>query len=468
MAMRLVVEWTRTTVRLAVAEGSGGRVRLKGVYSQPLSTAAEVTEALRTLLKTQKSNAAQVIGVVPREQVLTRVVKFPATNPVELLQMVELYAKAQLPYPRDQMVIDFHLLSQQGGFSTVAVVACQREAIDRQLTVLHDAGLSVTLLTVSSWGVLGWYRQVRHSGSVAEPVLVANVDETRTDLVLISGGRILSSRSVSQGAQDWDVSGDAAELLMIEVERSRAAIRKELQGHEVQSVLLTGVGALRQWSDLVAQRVGLPVTVTDWHQPFKGWNTPTTSIGSPVVITGLAGSDVHGLLNLSPSEVRVQVSHREQVRTLVMTTLLLVGVLILGTMLLGLQASRQQQLAQQLEQVVARVEPTAKVVQEKTRSAQLVLSTLNDRRRLARMLSEVFHQTPSSVTLEGLTFERGRWELVLRGSVASTQEALSYMKQLEQVEGVGGVDLKYSTRRVTPLGDRIDFELVLRAQGSAS
>ncbi len=124
------------------------------------------------------------------------------------------------------MVIDFHVLSQQQGFSTVAVVACQREMVDRQLQILQEAGLPVTLLTVSSWGVLGWYRQARQPGQASEPVLVVNVDDTRTDLVLIAESRILSSRSVSQGAQDWDALGDAAELLAIEVERSRAAIRK--------------------------------------------------------------------------------------------------------------------------------------------------------------------------------------------------------------------------------------------------
>ena len=468
MATRLVVEWTRTTVRCAVAEGSGARVRLKGVLSQPLSAAADVTEALRMLLRPYKSGITQVIGVVPREQVLTRIVKFPATEPVELLQMVELYAKAQLPYPREQIVLDFHVLSQQQGFSTVAVVACQRDAVDRQLTILREAGLSVTLVTVSSWGVLGWYRQAVQPRAVVEPVLVVNIDETRTDLVLIADGRILSSRSVSQGVQDWDASGDAAELLASEVERSRVAIRKEVQGSEVGSVVLTGAGTLRQWSDPVGQRMGLPVTVVEWSQPFKGWKASAASVGSPVVVVGLAGSDARHLLNLSPPEVRVQASHREQVQALVIASVLLISALALGASLLGLSASRQQQLARQLEQAVAHIEPTAKVVQEKTRSAQLVTTTLEDRQRLARTLSEVFQRTPASVTLEGLMFERARWELVLRGNTGSTQEMLAYKKQLEQLEGVGGVDLKYSTRRSTPLGDRIDFELMLRPEGAAS
>jgi len=152
MATRLVVEWTRSSLRLAVAEGSGTHWRLKALHSQ---ATGDVTEALRALLKSTKVTAQQVIGVMSREQVITRVVKFPSVQPAELAQMAELYAKAQLPYPREQTVMDFHVLSQAAGFSTVAIVACQRDLIDRQLAVLRNAGLAVGMLTISSWGVLG-------------------------------------------------------------------------------------------------------------------------------------------------------------------------------------------------------------------------------------------------------------------------------------------------------------------------
>ena len=124
MATRLVVEWTRATVRMAVASGSGTRGHVRAIRAQPIGPTGEVSEALRTLLNPLKIAGAEVIGVVSREQVITRVVKFPTMHVAELSQMVELYAKAQLPYLREQTVMDFHVVAQQDGFSTVAVVAC--------------------------------------------------------------------------------------------------------------------------------------------------------------------------------------------------------------------------------------------------------------------------------------------------------------------------------------------------------
>jgi hypothetical protein len=460
MATRLVVEWTRLTLRLAAAEGAGARLRVRAIHAQTNSAPEQAVESLRSLLKSAKITAAEVIGVVAREQVITRVVRFPATDPAELSSMVELYAKAQLPYPREQTVMDFHVLQREAGFSTVAVVACQRDVIDRHIAVLQGAGLTVNLLTLSSWGVLGWYRQAKAAG-VEEPCLVVNVDDARTDLVLVQDGRILSSRSIGQGVIDWAGAGDTIELLALEVERSRAAVRKELPQVDARSILLTGQGAPEQWSGALSRRVGLPVTAFEARQALKGCVIPTSPPISPVVAGGVGASDVRSLLNLSPTEMRAQVTHRKQVQELVTVGFLLLTVLALGSWLLSLRVSRQHRLAAQLESVIAEVHPTAKDMQEKSRSHQLVAGILEHRERLGRTLADVFSSTPGSVSLEAVTFERARGELVVRGNAVTTVDVLSYIKQLEQISGIEGVRLRYSTRRSTPSGDRTDFELVM-------
>ncbi len=467
MASRVVVEWTRSSLRLVLAEGRGARWKIKGIHSQ---VTGDITEALKALLKkAARSGDAQVIGVVSREQVITRVVKFPTTQAAELAQMAELYAKAQLPYPREQLVMDSYVLSQEAGFSTVAIVACQRDLIDRQLAVLRGAGLSVDFLTVSSWGVLGWYRHLLaragpnfRVGADKEPCLVLNIDDARTDLVLINQGRVLSSRSIGQGVQDWTLSlAEAGELLSLEVERSRAAIRKELPGTEVRSVLLTGLGPLPQWREQLAQRLSLPAAAVSVDQTLKEAGGGLMQ-SSPIVAAGLASSDSRELLNLSPAEVRVQVRHRQQVKELAIVSALALAAVALGSAVLAVRVFRQRQLIVQLDQLVARIEPDAKQVQERTRATQLVDSVLRDRGRFVSTLAGIFRSTPSGITLDALTFERSRKELVLRGSAPTTQEVLDFIKNLEQLDQVAGVDLRYSTRRSTPSGERTDFELMVR------
>lgn len=497
---RIVVEWTRAGIRLAVAGGRDGRMALREVRSQPLvpfqrdapdrtgeripaasagpyaKHSAEIvgtalgetdpeTEALKALLGTLKTQGDEVVVAVSREQAMTRIAKFPSSDPRELAQMVELYARAQLPYPREQAVVGFAPVSSEGGFTTVTIAACQREVIARPLASMRELGLVPTVVTLGSWGALGWYQQLKRSAKVEEPCLLINVDDTRSDLILVAGGRLLLSRSLGEGVREWGPSNDGAERLALEVERSRAAIRKELPGTDVRAVLLTGLGPLAQWKDQMAARLGVGVQVAEAATPLA----PTTRMRafefSPVVAAGLAIAELRQVLDLSPPELRLAASHRRQVRDVVAVGGLLVGVAALGASLLAIQYTRQDRLAQRLGLVVKEIEPTAKRVQEQGRLLQLVRSMTDRRRHLASLLAGVLSKTPSSVTLESVAFEHSREELALRGLAASTQTVLEYLQALKTLEGVREVSLRYSTQRVTSLGERTSFEvLVLQAQ----
>jgi Tfp pilus assembly PilM family ATPase/Tfp pilus assembly protein PilN len=463
---RIVVEWTRSAIRLAVAVGREGRMVLREVRSRPLADTGPETEALKALLGALKTQSDEVVVAVSREQAMTRIMKFPSSDPRELAQMVELYAKAQLPYPREQAVVGYAPVSSEGGFSTVTIAACHREVIDRPLASMRELGLVPTVVTLGSWGALGWYRQLKRATKVEEPCLLINVDDTRADLVLVAGERLLLSRSLGEGIREWGPSGDGAERLALEVERSRATIRKELPGTDVRAVMLTGLGPLAQWKDQVAARLGVRVQVVEAATPL----TPTTRMSafefSPVVAAGLAIAELRQVLDLSPPELRLHASHRRQVRNVAAVGGLLVGVAALGASLLAIQYSRQDRLAHGLSGVVKEIEPTAKRVQEQSRLVQVVRAITDRRRQLASLLTEVLSKTPSSVTLESVAFERSREELTLRGLAASTQTVLDYLQALKGLDGVREVSLRYSTQRVTSLGERTSFELlVLQGHG---
>ncbi len=463
MASRVIVEWTRTSVRVAHADLGRQGGRLQQFVSVRLEPTSALAHVLQQAVAAHRLGGRQAIVVVPREQVITRVVKFPSTDHGELAQMAELYARGQLPYPREQLLFDFHVLQQSEGSSTVAVVACRLEVVERYLGMARAAGLSVGLVTVSSWGVLGWYRAMAKRLAAAEPTLVVHLDDSRTDLLLIGGGRLLSTRSVGQGVEDWHALGEPVEVLAAEVERSRAAIRKELPDVLAQSVVLTGVGELAAWCPLLSQRLGLPVVAADARQPLPPLRDVPAAV-SPVVIGGLTLADERSLLNLSPRVLQQQVAHRRQLRELVVAGLLALAVLVAGSALLGLEVFRLRRLAAQTDALVADVGGPAKIVRERARVLQVVAAVLQERRRLTQALADILRHTPGEISLDTVTFERARQEITVRGSAASTQGVLDYLARLEQVDGMGRVRLQYSTRRVISGGERTDFELMVQPE----
>ena len=457
MATRIAIEWARNSLRLAVSKGSQDRWRLRELRVEPFESGTAPAAVLRTALKALRlGGGVRVIGVIPREQVILRVMKFPTTSSEELRQMVELSGKAQLPYATEQAIVDYSLIDQREGFSTVAMVACQRDFLERQLHPLHEAGLQVECLTVSSSGVLGWYTAARMT-SLVEPVLVINRDEDRTDLVLIRDGRLLLTRSIPSGSDE-----DGPELLTHEIEQSLSTLRKDLPGIEVRSLLLTGVGPLAAWKEKASQHLSLPASVVDGAQPLTGRAMSETASASPVVVGGAACAPTRQLLNLNPPEVRQTTRHQSQVREVVTVGALLLAVLVLGGSVSALHVYRQYRLIARIDQAISEVDPLTRQTKTAAQRVELVTAVLEQRRRLAALLGGVFRSTPSTITLDALTFDRLRREMGLRGRAPSTQDVLAYRKALEQLEGVVEARLKYATARQTADGERADFEILVK------
>ncbi|MBI2885560.1 MAG: pilus assembly protein PilM [Candidatus Omnitrophica bacterium] len=448
MPVRVVVEWTRASVRMAVAQRRRGQVQPE-MMAASRHAETDAANALRELRKRAKVGSAQVIGVIPREEVITRLVNFPSVDAEELGRMVALHAKAHLPYPAEQAVTDFSVVSQRDGVSTVLLAVCQRQVVERYLTLFREAGFAPDRLAVSSSGVAEWYRRNQPAAPIVEPVLVVNVDDTRTDVVVIEGGRILSSRGVAAGAHDWTTSEQAVELLVQEVEQCRAVLRKGLPEAEVRSVVLTGFGALSEWHGLLAQRCGLQVSVIE---------------GASVVAGALAVADLANVLDLAPPEVRAQARHRRQSRELMIVGALFSVAAALGIGWMELRLSRQQQAARRLDEAIRALEPDVNRLQDQRRVSRHVREAIEARRRISVMLGEVLGSAPVGLVLERVAFERARQSLVLRGEAPSTQMVLDYAKQLGRVDGVESSTLKYATPRPGSGGDRVEFEVEMAMQ----
>lgn len=476
MGRRIVVEWTKQTVRVAVSDGSGSRFRLRTIRATSNHTQLSPSETLRQLLKGLNAKHAQIVGVIAREQIIMRVVKFPTLQDDELSNMIEIYSKAQLPYPRDQVVIDYHILSRSEGFSTVGLVVAEQRMLEKNGSIMREAGLHPGSFTLSTSGVFEWHRNVlplimRKLGIMQKedqslfdqgsPLLIVNIDDARTDFVVVIGDRLLTNRSVGQGIENWSSHGQAVELLGTEIERTRAVFQKEMPEIQIQSVLLTGISDL-QWQAPLSERLGLRVNGVDPTIVFKKQLAACSESISPVVISGLALSNLRGTINLMPPETKLRVQHHRKLEELVLIACLLVAVMFTAAGFLALRIFRQQNLSMQLSRAVSDIEPIASKLKKKASLESAVSLILDHRAQLSGSISQIIQQTPSVVLLERIYYNRAQQELSIRGQARTTQDVLDYAKQLEGIKGVVEVNLKYATQRLGPQGERTDFELLVK------
>lgn len=482
---RVVIEITPTSIRALVVSGSPRQPRVEvflveSLAGSPSSPAVGVVEAsaarassasrpsvepvkdaLHRILNKAQRKSASVIYAMPREQAITRILKLPSVKPDEIAQMVALSSQTQLPFPRDQAVVDFQVIDQQAGSSTVQLVACHRDVVERSLALFRQEGLEPAWVVPSSWGCLAWYQRLGRSSEVREPVLLMDIDEDHAELVLIRQDRLLFSRSLGQGLRASHSETEASGLPAQELERSLFSLLKEIPGVEIHSGVVTGLGPLEPWQRLLEQRLGKPVFI---RPSFGTLSLPVSSSAqqaSPVVALGLAMAEASWLINLLPQEVRRAQQHQRRMRELALAGALLVASLLAGAWLLSIHVNRQTRVASQSLHKVKQLETMAKQLEQKEQEIRLVDALLESRRRTAAMLVELFRLTPPETLLESLTFERARGECVVRGSAPTTREVLDYLQRLKQAGPWDRVELRYSARRNIAGVDRTDFEIVL-------
>jgi Tfp pilus assembly protein PilN len=210
----------------AKANGQGpqivrsGSAELTAVEAAPLRAAAE------------KCGVAgeRVALVVERGRAILRDLELPEGSPEELVSMVRFQVERELPLPLEQVRYSYVETGRAGGKVRVQVAAVPRDLIDPALAAAEGAGLKVSGVYVSSYGLLA----LSPNG---EPAVLIEVAGGEAEILVASGGRMEFSRTASLGQTA------SADALAREVDRTLRAYAAKAPGTEVRKVVLAGEGA---------------------------------------------------------------------------------------------------------------------------------------------------------------------------------------------------------------------------------
>ncbi len=458
---RLIIELAASSVRGLHVQHRGRHLRVRRWAAESVRAGEDLACALRRLVQRMGARSASVAVVMPRDQLLTRLVRLPTSDLREAAQMLSLAGHTQLPYPPDQTVVDGWWLGSQADTTTVQLVAARRETVERQLALLRQVGLAPDVLTASAWGLASWVGHVGRSGELPDPVFLVHVDVEQTDLVFISRGQPLFSRVLSAGANDWQQAFEALTRLLQEIQRSFASIRQEWPDLPVRTVILAGCGPLQQWRSIFEEHLGTSVLVQDAWQIPGGVSGEGVS-ASPAVAWGVAMAADTSVVNLLPSDVQRARSRQHRLRTLIQTGWLWVIAGWLGVGLLAVQTHRRARDVTRLSGVLHELAVSAEPVVRQEQNVRLVEQLLASRRETAVMLAELFKTVPADVHLAQLTLDRARGGVVLRGTAPTMQQVLGFLGQLQKSPVWNRVELRSSNRRRMQATSQTEFEFVLQ------
>jgi len=162
----------------------------------------QISDSLRKFFDDAKFRTRNVVTSVPESQVFTRVINLPQMGEAEIASSVKNEAPQYVPMPLEQAVLDYEILGPsetQSGSVDVLLVAVPKALTQKYLQLLQGAGLTPLSLETET---IALSRSV--VGDSSQPVMVASIGATTTDISIFSGGALRFTRSIATGGKSLE------------------------------------------------------------------------------------------------------------------------------------------------------------------------------------------------------------------------------------------------------------------------
>ncbi|PJK10217.1 pilus assembly protein PilM [Lysobacteraceae bacterium NML120232] len=213
----LGVDISSTAVKVLQLSRSGDRYRVEHYAVEPLPLNAvveksvveydQVADAIRRALARSGSRLKTAAAAVSGASVITKLIPMPADlSEDELEAQIELEAANYIPYPIEEVNIDFETVGPMpgaAGMQQVLLVAARSEEVGARQSVLEIAGLTAKVIDVEAFAIENAFALMSADMRVPPGGLVALVDigATSTTLNILRDGRSQYSREQTFGGK---------------------------------------------------------------------------------------------------------------------------------------------------------------------------------------------------------------------------------------------------------------------------
>ena len=206
----LGLDISSTSVKLLELSKSGDRYRVEAYGVEPLppnavvekniSDVEGVGEAIKRVLGRAKTPVKQGAVAVAGSAVITKVIEMElGLNDAEMEAQIEVKADQYIPYPLDEVAIDFEPLGPLAGTEQMEVLlaACRKENVELRQAALEIGGLKAKVVDIEAYAMRRAFSLLRSQlGDDVDEMVVAIIDigATMTTLSVLTGDRSVYTR----------------------------------------------------------------------------------------------------------------------------------------------------------------------------------------------------------------------------------------------------------------------------------
>jgi len=422
----------------------------------------QISQTLSNFIKRHKLNFAdsRVIVLIPRSRAILRYMVFPSQNRDEIRSMIDLQVGGRIPFAREEVEIDFQILSKSpDGYSKVAVVIIPQDIAMRYWTIFTGAKIPIHGITISSIGL--WLLYQQQSSQSESPTAIFDLDVNSSEICLCQKAQWLSSREISIGFTQMLNDGYADILKQWELTQSSANEDKSFGS--INSVFLVSsanrayalaIEMAKIQDDLSIKELFL----TQSLNLAKGVQWPKAITDDGVSIASLAGiafSPEIPPIDLIPRSVRQNQDQRLYQHQLISLSIWVLAALISIGLALGVGFFKKNVKLAQLEGQLQNTKREAFKVEDKLEKVKRLEAIIKGRLSFNDLSHELARILPSQVYLVSITISDTN-TLSLQGVSSNSIQINQFQKDMVSSRSFSNVSLDYVNKRITQQGE-VDY-----------
>ena len=312
-----------TAVKLLELGGSRNKIRVdsyaavglpaEAVVDKLVVDAEAVGEAIQRAIKMAGTRTKQAAVAVGGASVITKIIQLPAgLNENEMEEQVQLEADQYIPFPLEEVGMDFEVLGptqDDEGSVDVLLAACRSDNIENRVAAVELAGLQCKIVDIEAYALENAAELILGdavSGPDSQSVALIDIGATTTTLNILQNHKVIYTRDQAFGGRQltdeimrhyglsFEEAGKAKrlgglpenygqEVLEPFIEDAIQQINRALQfffsSHSqidvVDQIILAGGTAAIEGIDAAVQReLEIPTTIAD---PFANMTIPARS-----------------------------------------------------------------------------------------------------------------------------------------------------------------------------------------------
>jgi Tfp pilus assembly PilM family ATPase len=381
----LCLDWDERSLRVINAGYAKGMPFVRNAFTEAVPAGVDIRDPqsmgpfLKKTLAEHRIRTRRAIVDIPRQDAVLVMLSLPKGSTDELAAMIHMQVGREMPFARDQAVIDFAVAKMEDNSPTCEVwaAAVRNNLIDHLRQVLTAAGLRAERIGLRSYANL---LAVQAAGALPTRTVMVDVGPSMTEINVIRDGRLVFSRAAQVSIPPGGVtapppppvhhsSGEETipfvddhlarprpmDVLLVEVSRTIEAYRATDPGARIDQIILAGsTGITSEVAASVQTRFGVltqlfsPPAALQWD--VSGADATPFSAAVGLALSG--GGDTLRHFNFAhPKEPEAE--HRERVKRVPMVAVA-IGLFLTAGLVLAYMPIRSR--GEQIDELQSKID----------------------------------------------------------------------------------------------------------------